>query len=872
MLRRTTLTAVFTAVLLGAGLLSPVAATAPADVPATVAERLDGLPAERGADGLSRPVTTPIAFSMVGFEVPAGAAVRFRTSVDGRDWDRWTDVDIGVDEGPDEAGDEPRTTRRLSEPVWVGAARHLQTRVVGRRGPQDVAAHLIDSAGLSRSWPERLADRLQAAWRGTPAVATATARRPGIVTRAQWGADERLRRGDPAYADAVDLGIVHHTAGSNSYSRREAPAVVRGIYRYHTGSQGWNDIGYNALIDRYGTIYEGRYGGLRRAVIGAHAGGFNTGSFGVSLLGTFETASPTSAAQDALVRLLAWKFDLHHVDVLGTTRYVSFGSTRYQAGTAVTLPTLIGHRDVSSTTCPGDRLYALLPRLRGAVVAEQGPVLLDHHAAPDAVRVAVGASVDGPIRFSARLRPGGEWRLTVRGRDGNVVHSASGRGRTARSTWAPASSEPGRYRYRFTSRGRRAAGGPVELVTPVIRARTRPTAIAVKSGGVLAQSARLWATVYPAARWTATLTAPDGRVVSTARGTGETATASWRGPARVTGRYHWEVSAPGVDPVERRFTVFADLVKGVGVARSAPAAAVGISRRSFPDGGAERAVLANPEAYVQAIAAAPLAGRRGPLLYSRRGALDAGTLAELRRALPPGRTVYVVGGSATLHTSVARALRQSWTVVRVAGRSPTATAAKVADVVLAGSGRSTAVVVDGDGRRAWRQGVAAAGLAASRGIPVLATGSDTLAAPVRDTLARNGVTETIIVANRKAIAPAVADALPRPRRVAGPGAPATAVAVARRLWRRRATGDGDAFMLAAGDRDDGWVRAVAAAPLAARASAPLLLVSADTVAGSTRGYLDGLGYTQGARGRAWALGGVRHVGTRVQHGVSRLLQ
>ncbi len=110
-----------------------------------------------------------------------------------------------------------------------------------------------------------------------------------------WGADESIRRGPPSYAADVRFAIVHHTAGRNDYTRAEAPAIVRGIQLFHVQGNGWNDIGYNFLVDRFGTIYEGRFGGVDRNVIGAHALGFNTGSVGIALLGTYGNTKPSPA-------------------------------------------------------------------------------------------------------------------------------------------------------------------------------------------------------------------------------------------------------------------------------------------------------------------------------------------------------------------------------------------------------------------------------------------------------------------------------------------------------------------------------------------------------------------------------------------------
>src|SRR5436189_120669 len=139
--------------------------------------------------------------------------------------------------------------------------------------------------------------------------------------------------------------LVHHTAGSNSYSRAQSAAIVRGIEVYHVKGNGWNDIGYNFLIDKYGQVFEGRYGGIDKNVIGAHAEGFNTGSFGVALLGTYTSAAPPAVAQTALENLLAWRLDVAHVDALSTVTVASGGNPKYPAGVPVALRAVSGHRD-----------------------------------------------------------------------------------------------------------------------------------------------------------------------------------------------------------------------------------------------------------------------------------------------------------------------------------------------------------------------------------------------------------------------------------------------------------------------------------------------------------------------------------------------
>ena len=90
--------------------------------------------------------------------------------------------------------------------------------------------------------------------------------------------------------------------------------MVRGIQSYHMDANGYCDIAYNFLIDKYGQIFEGRDGGIDKPVIGGHAGGFNTGSVGVALIGDYSTVKPTDAQWQALVHLLRWRLSVGGVD------------------------------------------------------------------------------------------------------------------------------------------------------------------------------------------------------------------------------------------------------------------------------------------------------------------------------------------------------------------------------------------------------------------------------------------------------------------------------------------------------------------------------------------------------------------------------
>ncbi|MGW0963525.1 N-acetylmuramoyl-L-alanine amidase [Streptomyces gelaticus] len=195
--------------------------------------------------------------------------------------------------------------------------------------------------------------------------------RPSIVTRKGWGADEKLRESKFVYTGSVKAAFIHHSATGNNYKCSQAASVLRGIYRYHVKSSGWRDIGYNFAVDKCGNIYEGRAGGVTKAVLGAHTLGFNANSMGIAVLGTFTTSDPPAAAVNAVAKLTAWKLGLFGADPRGKVTLVS-GGGKYKKGKKVELNVISGHRDGFATECPGARLYKKLGSARSSSAKLQG--------------------------------------------------------------------------------------------------------------------------------------------------------------------------------------------------------------------------------------------------------------------------------------------------------------------------------------------------------------------------------------------------------------------------------------------------------------------------------------------------------------------
>jgi hypothetical protein len=296
-------------------------------------------------------------------------AVEVRLRQDG-EWTEWFEVDVITGEGPDPGTAEhalaTATGTVATEPVIAAGADGFEVRLDAQLAgpPEGLEAVLVDSDPPGGTGIEVMEKPLAAAEAAEGGLA-----RPAIVTRAQWGADESKRNCPPSYSPTITNAVIHHTAGSNAYTRAQASSVVNGIYAYHTDALGWCDIGYQFLVDKYGTLYEGRYGGVNRSVMGAHAGGFNRNTFGVSLMGNYDLTGVPAAAVTTLGRIVAWKLALHDVDPRSSARLTSAGggTARWPAGTTVTMPAIMGHRDVGLTACPGRYGYALLPALRATV-------------------------------------------------------------------------------------------------------------------------------------------------------------------------------------------------------------------------------------------------------------------------------------------------------------------------------------------------------------------------------------------------------------------------------------------------------------------------------------------------------------------------
>ncbi len=213
----------------------------------------------------------------------------------GGNWSHWVHLHAHGDHAPDGTAAE-----RATDPVWTGPADELQLRA-RRRPARPVRVALVSLPAAARA--------LVGAQAAAAVHSAQAGGQPAIVPRAAWGGDRVIPRAAPVFG-TVEIGVVHHTENANTYGASESAGIVLAIAQYHRDVKGWNDIGYNFLVDRFGTIFEGRAGGVTLPVIGAHAQGFNRLSTGVSVIGSFMDVQAPQVAVAAVARLLAWKLPL----------------------------------------------------------------------------------------------------------------------------------------------------------------------------------------------------------------------------------------------------------------------------------------------------------------------------------------------------------------------------------------------------------------------------------------------------------------------------------------------------------------------------------------------------------------------------------
>ncbi len=330
--------------------------------------------------GLTEPIEVPAtqvsALGVTWLGAQEGVQVDVRNRV-GDDWDGWLTLDQEGGSGGEE-GSGPARQGTAPYLVTQDAVVQVRVLVLGDTRPSDLRLTLVgvgeQPIPLLEDSTVVVAEEAPVAQRSVKAapsvsavdVATVTgpgpvtAPRPTILLRSSWAA-RPFRDGEPEVR-SVQAAVIHHTVSANNYAQSQVPAMLRSIQAYHQDGRGWSDIGYNFLVDRFGTTWEGRQGGVDLPIRGVHASEANSVSTGISVIGRHDTADVPRVTRDAVTRLVAWKLAIHSVPV---------GATFVLNG--VTLPNVIGHRDVPSaqTACPGKYLVRLLPAIRAGAASLQ---------------------------------------------------------------------------------------------------------------------------------------------------------------------------------------------------------------------------------------------------------------------------------------------------------------------------------------------------------------------------------------------------------------------------------------------------------------------------------------------------------------------
>ena len=284
---------------------------------------------------------------------------------------------------PDEQATDSRG-RHGTAPFVTGGADAVQVHISGNPDdlPPGLALDVITTvagaspaahASATGATPELLVHPAGAPARVGGTVAATALAQPAIVGRAGWGADESLRNGFVATTAELRAAVVHHTAGTNSYTAAQSAQIVRDIYYYHAITQGYGDVGYNFLVDRFGTVFEGRYGSIAapdgQMRVGAHAQGYNTYSMGISAMGDYSGIAAEQAILDSIRNVVAWRFS--STPTLDMATQALFPANAFHS-TDRYLPRIFGHRDVLATVCPGDDIEGRIPALITAVTTALG--------------------------------------------------------------------------------------------------------------------------------------------------------------------------------------------------------------------------------------------------------------------------------------------------------------------------------------------------------------------------------------------------------------------------------------------------------------------------------------------------------------------
>ena len=409
--------------------------------PSATATRLTQQPLSGLTAGLTvREVTQDEPFSLVALTGAdlTGTSARVRARHPDGSWGPWYKTNYEPEHGTGAAasvadghgGTKPGPVVNGTDPVFVGNTTAVQIAVTR---PENAATTPGRPERRPRSRGYKLATAEQPLAQGIsavliappespatvrfspPAGITAPGQPPAIIPRSYWGGPGSNRCGEPTDF-RVRAAVIHHTAGSNDYDPQDSAKIIRAIYAYHTMTLGWCDIGYNALVDRYGQVFEGRAGGITKGILGTHAGGFNYGTWGVSMIGTFDDAPPPPIQLRTIARLVGWRLAIDRIDPNGSAELTSAGGsyTSFRRGQVLRMPAIFGHRDVDNTECPGNAGHAVLQQIRDMASATGAEPLTPEELARTLEGTAIHArwrqlgGTSGPLGWPTSPEGGGD--------------------------------------------------------------------------------------------------------------------------------------------------------------------------------------------------------------------------------------------------------------------------------------------------------------------------------------------------------------------------------------------------------------------------------------------------------------------------------
>lgn len=667
--------------------------------------------------------------------------------------------------------------------------------------PAPTASHAVYTAGTA-----------------TTATATTHGTGPTIITRAEWGADESIRTNLLGTNTTVKSVVIHHTAGSNSYSRDTAAQQMRGIYAYHAKTLGWGDIGYHFVVDQFGRIYEGRHGSLTASPKGAHTAGNNVDTMGVSAMGNYDVTAPPQVMVDAIGHVTGWKLSQYGRNPQGTVTQSVGGvsGSKYNPRQRVTLPTVNAHRDTYQTACPGRYLYPLMGQIRDAAA---------WHAANDPALPAGDALY---AEYGDTVRSHGDRGLAVRALQ-NALNNWGFPVGTVDGVWGPMTNDG--LRSFQASRGLPQDGD-------VDRGDWRLLA-GLPPAGQLMYDRYGGTTLSSGARGQAVralqYTLNDG-------GFGAGAPDGSFGPATAGALRRFQDAKGLVQDVAVHHNDWRAL-SGIGYTPSAPVArlwgsdrygaAAAVSEAYAP--GVEVAYVANGRKFAGAMTASAPAGRDdAPVLLVRPGGVPGDTVRELERLRP--RRIVIVGGPRSVSDGVRSQLRRyatSGQVTRWWGDDRYSTAAEVASRYP--SGANIAYIVNG---QKFPGAMTAAAPAGRDNGPVLLVKPGEVPAATRDALQQLRPERIVVVGGPKSVHETTREQL---ERYSGGGVVGrwdghNRYSTAARVSRTYPTST-DVVYVANGTKFPG---AMTASAPAGKENSPLLLVRPDAVPDATREALERL--------------------------------